>query len=62
MSALKNLEIPYKTAYELQDKKAAINAIMNTDADTAKKVAQLLTSPKAKNLLGDNWDMISMML
>jgi len=61
-SSLNDLKIPYKTAYELQDKRAAIEAIMNADAVTADKVKQILTSPKAKNLLVNNWLLIKMKL
>jgi len=56
------LNIPHENALELNDKKAAITAIMNTDADTANKIKQILASPKAKNLLVNNWFLIKMKL
>jgi len=61
-SSLKNLEIPHKTSYELKDKRAAIEAILNADAQTADKINQILASPKAKNLLVNNWLLIKMKL
>jgi len=59
MSILNNIEIPHKTAYELQDKKAAIEAIMNLDAEEVEKIRQLLTASNGADLLNKNWWLIS---
>jgi len=61
-STLKKLNIPFKTSYELEDKRAAIQAIMDADAQTADKIKQILASPKAKDLLVNNWFFIKMKL
>jgi len=59
MSILNDTQIPHKTAYELQDKKAAIEAILTVDADAAEKLKQLLTASNGAELLAKNWWLIS---
>jgi len=59
MSVLNNIKIPHNTSYELEDKIAAMEAIMSVDADTADKLKQLLTASNGAELLANNWWIIS---
>jgi len=56
------IKIPHENAFELKDKKAALETIAKLDSETLEKVAFLAKCPKkAKQKISKNWMMIKAM-
>ena len=53
-----NIEISGKNAFDLEDKKEAIEGLLKLSPKSFERVAQIIKSPKAENLLTNYWLLI----